>query len=274
MAVARCPVARLMRPMGPKGVTRGKEARTRVPERGGPCPEDLVNRQFVAPRPNLLWVADFVYVATCQGVVDVAFVVGTFARRIVGWRVSRTAHAGFVLDALEQAPCGRRPHRGTASCITAIVRGQYVSIRCTGRLVEAGIEPSLGRVGDIPPAEAEAHDDAAKEAVPRAARPTRNSLRQRRTGSGKASSACANPATNSTSPCRAPVVGEALEHARRPNSRRGRPSGIIATGAASSGPPCSATRCWPACPCATGRVVEEGRSRHVSAIAKERAEDA
>ena len=77
-----------------------------------PCPLDKVNRQFQAPRPNALWVSDFTYVATWAGFVYVAFVIDTFARRIVGWRASRTAHAGFVLDALEQALCDRRPVRG------------------------------------------------------------------------------------------------------------------------------------------------------------------
>jgi len=82
-------------------------------------PQDKVNRQFQAPRPNALWVSDFTYVATWAGFVYVAFVIDTFARRIVGWRASRTAHAGFVLDALEQALCERRPF-AAASCITRI----------------------------------------------------------------------------------------------------------------------------------------------------------
>jgi putative transposase len=111
--VARCTVARLMRQMVLKGVVRGKETRTTMPDTGAPCPADRVNRQFLAPRPNLLWVSDFTYVATWQGFVYVAFVIDTFARRIVGWRVSRTAHAGFVLDALEQALHDRRPVQGT-----------------------------------------------------------------------------------------------------------------------------------------------------------------
>jgi transposase InsO family protein len=109
---------------------------------------DHVNRQFQAPAPNMLWVADFTYVATGQGFVYVAFVIDTFARRIVGWRVSRTAHAGFVLDALEQALHARRPvHRG--GLVHHSDRGrQYVSIKYTKRLIEAGIEPSVGSVGD------------------------------------------------------------------------------------------------------------------------------
>jgi transposase InsO family protein len=106
-----------------------------------------VNRQFRAPRPNALWVSDFTYVSTWQGFVYVAFVIDTFARRIVGWRVSRTAHASFVLDALEQALHDRQPVKG--GLVHHSDRGvQYVSIRYTERLVEAGIEPSVGSVGD------------------------------------------------------------------------------------------------------------------------------
>jgi transposase InsO family protein len=97
--VARCTVARLMRAMGLRGVVRGKTVRTTRSDRGAPCPLDRVNRDFKAPRPNALWVADFTYVATWKGFVYVAFVIDAFARRIVGWRVSRTAEAGFVLDA-------------------------------------------------------------------------------------------------------------------------------------------------------------------------------
>jgi putative transposase len=109
---ARCTVARLMRQMGLQGVVRGKAIRTTVPDKATPCPADKVNRQFRAPRPNQLWVSDFTYVATWHGFVYVAFVIDTFARRIVGWRVSRTAHADFVLDALEQALHDRRPVKG------------------------------------------------------------------------------------------------------------------------------------------------------------------
>ena len=100
---ARCTVARLMRALGLRGVVRGKSVKTTISDRAAPCPQDKVNRQFQAPRPNALWVSDFTYVATWQGFVYVAFVIDTFARRIVGWRVSRTAHANFVLDALECA---------------------------------------------------------------------------------------------------------------------------------------------------------------------------
>jgi putative transposase len=98
--VARCTVARLMREMGLQGAVRGKRLRTTVSNKAAPCPLDRVNRQFHAPRPNALWVSDFTYVATWAGFVYIGFVIDAFAPRIVGWRVSRTAHAGFVLDAL------------------------------------------------------------------------------------------------------------------------------------------------------------------------------
>ncbi|MBP1848574.1 transposase InsO family protein [Rhizobium petrolearium] len=146
--IARCTVARLMRMMGLQGVIRGKPVKTTVSDRSGPCPLDRVNRHFKAPAPNMLWLSDFTYVATWQGFVYVAFVIDAFARRIVGWRASRTAHAGFVLDALDQALHDRRPvHRG--GLVHHSDRGsQYVSIRYSERLAEAGIEPSVGSVGD------------------------------------------------------------------------------------------------------------------------------
>ena len=148
IAVARCTVARLMGTMGPQGVVRGKKVRTTISNAAAPCPLDHVNRQFKAPRPNALWVSDFTYVVTWAGFVYVAFVIDVFARRIVGWRVSRTAHAGFVLDALEQALHERRPVRG-GGLVHHSDRGvQYVSIKYTERLAEAGIEPSVGSVGD------------------------------------------------------------------------------------------------------------------------------
>ena len=111
--VARCTVARLMRAMGLEGIIRGKPIRTTVSDKAAPRPLDHVNRQFHAPAPNMLWVSDFTYVATWTGFVYVAFVIDTYARRIVGWRVSRTAHASFVLDALEQALHDRRPVQGS-----------------------------------------------------------------------------------------------------------------------------------------------------------------
>ena len=146
--VARCTVARLMRRMGLKGVIRGKPVKTTISDKATPCPLDRVNRQFQAPRPNALWVSDFTYVATWRGFVYVAFVIDTFARRIVGWRVSRTAHADFVLDALEQALHDRHPFAGGGLVHHSDRGSQYVSIRYTERLAEAGIEPSVGSVGD------------------------------------------------------------------------------------------------------------------------------
>ena len=146
--VARCTVARLMRAMGLAGVIRGKPVRTTISDRSAPCPRDHVNRQFRAPAPDMLWVSDFTYVATWAGFVYVAFVIDTFARRIVGWRASRTAHAGFVLDALEQALHDRRPTRSGGLIHHSDRGSQYVSIRYTERLAEAGIEPSVGSVGD------------------------------------------------------------------------------------------------------------------------------
>jgi transposase InsO family protein len=146
--VARCTVARLMRQMGLRGVIRGKIVKTTIANPAAPCPADHVNRQFTAARPNRLWVSDFTYVSTWAGFIYVAFVIDTFARRIVGWRASRTAHTDFVLDALEQALHDRRPDR-QAGLVHHSDRGtQYVSIRYTERLAEAGIEPSVGSVGD------------------------------------------------------------------------------------------------------------------------------
>jgi transposase InsO family protein len=148
IAVARCTVARLMRAMGLQGVVRGKPVRTTMSNKAVPCPLDRVNRQFQAPRPNALWVSDFTYVATWAGFVYVAFVIDAYARRIVGWRVSRTAQAGFVLDALEQALHERRPVQGSGLVHHSDRGVQYVSIRYTERLAEAGIEPSVGSIGD------------------------------------------------------------------------------------------------------------------------------
>jgi transposase InsO family protein len=146
--VARCTVARLMRRMGLQGVIRGRRVRTTISDKAAPCPLDRVNRQFRAPRPNVLWVSDFTYVATWAGFVYVAFVIDAYARRIVGWRVSRSAHAGFVLDALEQALHDRRPVSGSGLVHHSYRGVQYVSIKYTERLAEAGLEPSVGSVGD------------------------------------------------------------------------------------------------------------------------------
>ena len=146
--VARCTVARLMGQMGLKGAIRGKPVRTTISDKEAVCPLDRVNRQFHAPAPNRLWLSDFTYVATWSGFVYVAFVIDAYARRIVGWRVSRTAHAGFVLDALEQALHERRPTRGHGLIHHSDRGSQYVSIKYTERLAAAGIEPSVGSVGD------------------------------------------------------------------------------------------------------------------------------
>jgi transposase InsO family protein len=145
--VARCTVERLMREMGLCGVVRGKSVRTTVSDKTQPCPQDRVNRHFQADRPNALWVSDFTYVSTWQGMVYVAFIIDVFARRIVGWKVSRSARTDFVLDALEQALHARRPVQGELTHHSD--RGaQYVSIRYSERLKDAGIEPSVGSVGD------------------------------------------------------------------------------------------------------------------------------
>jgi putative transposase len=147
-AVARCTVERLMRGAGLRGVIRGKTVRTTVPDTKAPCPMDRVNREFRAVRPNQLWVSDFTYVSTWQGFVYVAFVIDVFARYIVGWRVSMSMQTDFVLDALEQALYARRSGREGKLTHHSDRGVQYVSIRYTERLAEAGIEPSVGSIGD------------------------------------------------------------------------------------------------------------------------------
>ena len=145
--IARCTVERLMKRLGLQGVVRGKGVKTTRSDKARPCPQDKVSRDFRASRPNALWVSDFTYVSTWAGFVYVAFVIDVFARRIVGWKVSASAHTDFVLDALEQALHARRPTQGRL--IHHSDRGvQYVSIRYTERLAEAGIESSVGSVGD------------------------------------------------------------------------------------------------------------------------------
>jgi transposase InsO family protein len=146
--VARCTVARLMKSMGLQGIIRGKPQKTTIPDKKLPCPLDKVNRQFRVPAPNMLWVSDFTYVATWKGFVYVAFVIDAYARRIVGWCVSTSPHAGFVLDALEQAVHERRPVKGMGLVHHSDRGSQYLSIKYTERLAEAGIEPSVGSVGD------------------------------------------------------------------------------------------------------------------------------
>ena len=147
-AVARCTVERLMRRQGLRGVRRGKVVRTTISDNTAPCPLDKVHRQFRAERPNQLWVSDFTYVSTWQGWLYVAFVIDVFARRIVGWRVSSSMHTDFVLDALEQALFARQPERDSSLIHHSDRGSQYVSIRYSERLAEAGIEPSVGSKGD------------------------------------------------------------------------------------------------------------------------------
>jgi putative transposase len=154
--VARCTVERLMREMGLEGVRRGKKFKTTVPDESAARPADLVKRQFVATRPNELWVADLTYVATWSGFVYVAFVIDVYSRMIVGWRVSRSLRTDLALDALEQA-LHARPN--SERLIHHSDRGaQYLSIRYTERLAEAGIESSVGSVGD-------SYDNALAETV-------------------------------------------------------------------------------------------------------------
>lgn len=148
IGIARCTVERLMKRLGLQGIRRGKVVRTTVPDTSAPCPLDRVNRQFKAERPNQLWVSDFTYVSTWQGWLYVAFVVDVYARRIVGWRVSSAMHTDFVLDALEQALYDRQPQNSDALVHHSDRGSQYVSIRYTERLGEAGIEPSVGSRGD------------------------------------------------------------------------------------------------------------------------------
>ncbi len=156
---ARCRVRRLMREMGLAGAVRGRAWTTTTESPpNAERPTDLVDRHFTATRPNQLWVADFTYVATWRGFVYVAFVIDVFARRIVGWRVSASLRADFVLDALDQAiyeRCGEE----VGDLIHHSDRGsQYLAMRYTERLADAGIEPSIGSRGD-------AYDNALAESV-------------------------------------------------------------------------------------------------------------
>jgi transposase InsO family protein len=156
--VARCTVERLMRGLGIKGVVRGKKIVTTNPDSSQPCPDDKVNRLFMADRPNKLWVSDFTYVPTWSGTVYVAFVIDVFARRIVGWRASTSMKTQFVLDALEQA-IWQRKTPDNKSLVHHSDRGsQYLSIKYTERLAEAEIDLSVGTVGD-------AYDNALAECV-------------------------------------------------------------------------------------------------------------
>jgi transposase InsO family protein len=157
--VARCTIERLMRAMDLRGAVRGRAWKiTTQSDPAAGRPADLVDRQFTATRPNQLWVADFTYVASWRGFVYVAFVIDVFARRIVGWRVSASLATDFVLDALEQAIYDRRG-AGVQDLVHHSDRGtQYLSMRYTDRLTEAGIAPSVGSRGD-------SYDNALAESV-------------------------------------------------------------------------------------------------------------
>jgi putative transposase len=156
ITVARCTIERLMHSLGLEGAVRGRKCRTTIADDNADRPLDHVNRQFEATRPNQLWVADLTYVATWTGFVYVAFVIDVFARRIIGWRVSRSMHAELVLDALEQAIWSRS---GIEGVVHHSDRGsQYLSIRYSERLAEAGAQPSVGSVGD-------SYDNALAESI-------------------------------------------------------------------------------------------------------------
>jgi len=144
--VARCTVERLMRQLGIAGAIRGRKPKTTIPDEVAARPADLVQRDFTASRPNQLWVADLTYVATWAGFVYVAFIIDVFSRMIVGWSVSRSLRSDLALDALEQALYARP---NSERLVHHSDRGvQYLSIRYTERLAEAGIKPSVGSVGD------------------------------------------------------------------------------------------------------------------------------
>jgi putative transposase len=157
--VARCTVERLMHAMGLRGVSRGRAWKmTTQADPAAGRPTDLVDRHFTATRPNQLWVADFTYVATWRGFVYVAFVIDVFARCIVGWRVSASLATDFVLDALEQAIYDRRGAGGEDLVHHSDRGSQYLSMRYTDRLAEAGIAPSVGSRGD-------SYDNALAESI-------------------------------------------------------------------------------------------------------------
>jgi putative transposase len=148
IVAARCTVERLMRDLGLRGAVRGRKFKTTIADETLPRPADRVNRVFAAPCPNALWVSDLTYVATWRGFVYVAFVIDAFARRIVGWRASASLRTDLALDALEQA-LYERTRNADSALVHHSDRGvQYVCIRYTERLAAAGIEPSVGSVGD------------------------------------------------------------------------------------------------------------------------------
>lgn len=149
IVVAKCTVRRLMREMGLRGATRGRAFTvTTRPGSGTPRPADLVDRQFGTDEPNRLWVSDITYVASWNGFVYTCFVVDCYARRIVGWRVATTLRTELVLDAVEQAICERLDTTTSGVVLHSDAGSQYLSIRYGERLATAGIEPSIGSVGD------------------------------------------------------------------------------------------------------------------------------
>ena len=204
-AVARCTVERLMRRLGLRGACRGKSVRTTAPDAKAACPLDQVNRQFEAERLNQLWMADFTYVSTWQGFVNVAFVIDVYARFIVGWRVSSLVNTDFVLDALEQALHARQAGREGALVHHSDRSTQYVSIHYSERLAEAGIELSVGSTGD-------SYDNALAESItgctgPRSStgagpgRRARRSSWRRWSGSrGSTTTVCWSPSAKSRRP--------------------------------------------------------------------------
>lgn len=156
--IARCTVERLMKQMGLQGIVRGKKVITTNPDKSRPCPDDKVNRNFKAAVPNQLWLSDFTYVSSWQGMAYAAFIIDVFARKIVGWRVCTSMTTQFVLDALNQAICQRVPANAFKLIHHSDRGSQYVSILYTQRLIEAGIDPSVGSVGD-------SYDNAMAESV-------------------------------------------------------------------------------------------------------------
>jgi len=161
IAVARCTVERLMRDLGLAGARRGKRVRTTIPDAAAARAADLVQRRFSPPAPDRLWVADFTYVPTWAGMTYVAFVIDAYSRRILGWRAATSMKTALVLDALEQAIWTRQ--RGGKASLAGLVHhtdagSQYASIAFTSRLAEAGVDASVGSVGD-------AYDNALAESV-------------------------------------------------------------------------------------------------------------
>ena len=159
--VARCTVERLMKSLGLQGARRGKAKRTTIPDPTAPRPQDRVKRNFQPLAPNKLWVADFTYVSTQAGWVYVAFVIDAYARRILGWKVSTSMTTDLVLDAINQAIFTRR--RQGVKDLSGLIHhsdagAQYTSVRFTERLLEAGIDASIGLVGD-------AHDNSLAESI-------------------------------------------------------------------------------------------------------------